>query len=126
MKEERMQVLNMLGEGKISAAEAERLLDLLTKPNKSDRKERMADFTAEFSDKAVAFNDKVEALVKDFAEKMETVAKDVEPKLKKATQIIIERTVATVDELSKTFHEEVKAEPEVEPAEQSEDEPKEN
>jgi hypothetical protein len=123
MKEERMQVLNMLGEGKISADEAERLLDLLTKPNKSDRKEKMADFTAEFGDKAVVFNEKVESLVKDFAEKLENVAKDVEPKFKKATQIIIEKTVATVDELSKTFHEEVKTE---EKNDEQDNEPKEN
>lgn len=124
MKEERMQVLNMLGEGKISAEEAERLLELLTKSGKSDRREKIADFTAEFSDKAVVFNEKVEAIAKEFADKLESVAKDVEPKLKKATQIIIEKTVSAVDELSKTFHEEVK--PEANNADVQDDEPKEN
>lgn len=103
MKEERMKVLEMLENGKISAEEAQRLLELLTKP--VPPRERAAYFSEEFGDKAEAFGDKVESAVKEFAQNLETMAKNVEPRLKKATQIIIEKTVSTVDEVSKAFHE---------------------
>lgn len=63
-------------------------------------------FSEDFTEKAVAFNDKLEAFAKESAQKLEAMAKDVEPKFKKATQIIIEKTVAMVDEVSKAFHEE--------------------
>lgn len=107
MKDERMKVLEMLEKQVITAEEAQRLLELLTKPIKGERaREAASCFTEDFSDKAEMFGEKVEALAKDFAQKLEAVAKDVEPKLKKATQIIIEKTVATVDEVSKAFHEE--------------------
>ncbi len=103
MKEERMKVLEMLEKKVITAEEAQRLLELLTKPGKGEKRDYC--FTEDFSEKAGAFNEKVETLVKDFAQKLEAVAKDVEPKLKKATQIIIEKTASAVDEVSKAFHE---------------------
>jgi len=107
MKEERMQVLEMLAEGKINADEAERLLALLTKTNKSERSKEVV---CDINEKTAAFNEKVNAAVKEFVDKIDRLTKDVEPKLKKAAQIVVENTVSTVDELSKTFNETVKKE----------------
>ena len=107
MKEERMQVLEMLAEGKINADEAERLLTLLTKTNKAERSKEVV---CDINEKTAAFNEKVNAAVKEFVDKIDRLTKDVEPKLKKAAQIVVENTVSTVDELSKTFNETVKKE----------------
>ena len=107
MKEERMQVLEMLAQGKINADEAERLLALLTKTNKSDKTREVVD---DINEKTAAFNEKVNAAVKEFVDKIDKLTKDVEPKLKKAAQIVVENTVSTVDELSKTFNETIKKE----------------
>lgn len=105
MKEERMKVLEMLEKQVINADEAQRLLELLT--CKSDKaKDSAYCFAEDFSGKAEAFGDKVESAVKEFAQNLESMAKNVEPKLRKATQIIIEKTVSTVDEVSKAFHDE--------------------
>lgn len=110
MKDERMKVLEMLEKQVITAEEAQRLLELLTKPVKGETRERAMEaascFSEDFTEKAVAFNDKLEAFAKESAQKLEAMAKDVEPKFKKATQIIIEKTVSMVDEVSKAFHEE--------------------
>lgn len=131
MKEERMKVLEMLEKQTITAEEAQRLLELLTKP--VERKERVKEaaccFTEDFTDKAEAFGDKVEAAVKEFAQNLESMAKNVEPKLRKATQIIIEKTVSTVDEVSKAFHDIDEAQDtqqDVQDDDNDDDEPKEN
>ena len=104
MKEERMKVLEMLADGKIGADEAERLLSLLTKTSKSDKTKEMVD---DITEKTAVFNEKVNAAVREFVEKIDKLTKDVEPKIKKAAQIVVENTVATVDGLSKTFNETV-------------------
>lgn len=106
MKEERMKVLEMLEKQVINADEAQRLLEMLTKPCRGERtKEAAFCFAEDFGDKAEEFSGKVQSAVKDFADNLESMAKNVEPRLRKATQIIIEKTVSTVDEVSKAFQE---------------------
>ena len=76
MKEERMFILNMLNEGKISADEAVNLLNALPSPERS-----FNDFAREMKNKAVDFKEKAE------------------PKVKKAAQDFRDRSVEAFDNI---------------------------
>jgi DNA mismatch repair ATPase MutS len=105
MKEERMMILNMLESGKVSAEEAARLLEVI---GKSKEKEECCSskFSQDVEEKVQQLGATVDTWAKELAEKMDGVIREVEPKLKKVTQIIVEKTAATIDEIAQTMREE--------------------
>jgi len=104
MKEERMFILNLLSEGKISADEAAKLLESVGKKPKKEYWDD--DFNTE--EKLKRFSQSVESFAKDFGQKVETTFKDMEPKVRKTTKVIMEKTATAVDNISKSLHESLK------------------
>ena len=102
MKQERLKVLAMLEEGKITAEEASMLLDKLSHP---DAGHFVSDETAEhIEEKLNKFAKNAEHFAKEFSCKAAEAYKEVEPKLKKASQTILEKTAAIVDEIAHSLH----------------------
>ncbi|MDR1688187.1 MAG: hypothetical protein LBS21_06195 [Clostridiales bacterium] len=104
MKEERMYILQMLGEGKISADEAAKLLEAVGK--KPMREYWDEDFNAE--EKIRKFSQSVESFAKDFGSKIEHTFKDMEPKVRSTTKKVMEKTASVVDDISKALYESIK------------------
>lgn len=105
MKAERLKVLNMLEEGKITADEAANLLDKL---NQADGRHFISDDTAEHVEENLhKFAKNVEHFAKDVAHKVEHAYRDVEPKLKKASYAALEKTAKVVDDIAKALHESI-------------------
>jgi len=106
MKEERMYILKLLSEGKVNAAEAEKLLDALSKKGKRDFWDDGGGETAEEKMKKLAKS--AEAFAKDVGSKMESFYTSVEPKVKKTTKVVLEKTASVIDDVSKSLRESVK------------------
>ena len=105
MKQERLKVLNLLEEGKITADEASTLLDKL---NQADGHHFISEDTAEqVEEKLHRFAKSAEHFAKEFGQKAASAYKDVEPKLKKASQTVLEKTAAIVDDIANTLHESI-------------------
>ena len=122
MKQERLKVLGMLEEGKISADEAGMLLERL---NQSDHHHLISEETAEqVEEKLHRFAKSAENFAREFGQKAAEAYKDVEPKLKKASQTVLEKTAAIVDEVAHSLHESIEsAKAKIEEAEKAEDKP---
>lgn len=102
MKQERLKVLGLLEEGKISADEASMLLDKL---NQADSHHFISEDTAEqVEEKLQRFAKSAEGFAKEFSQKAAEKYKEVEPKLKKASQTVLEKTAAIVDEIAHSLH----------------------
>lgn len=106
MKEERMYILNLLGEGKITAEDASKLLEAVGKEKKSRKDYWDDDFNAE--EKLQKFSQSVESFAKDFGSKIESTFKDMEPKVRKTTKTIMEKTASVIDDISKSLSESIK------------------
>ena len=103
MKQERLKVLGMLEDGKITADEASLLLEKL---NQADGHHFISEDTAEqVEEKLHRFAKSAEGFAKEFGSKAAEAYKEVEPKLKKASQTILEKTAAIVDEIAHSLHE---------------------
>ena len=132
-EQERLLVLKMLEEGKISADDAVKLIESL-----KSNTQRFEFSNDDMNEKLSRFSQAVDSFAKDFSGKVESVTKDMEPKLKKATKIVVEKTASIIDEISKNLNETLKnldVETEVSPCEcecdcecedKCDDEPKEN
>ncbi|GHU52127.1 hypothetical protein AGMMS49975_07320 [Clostridia bacterium] len=101
MKKERLLILELLADGKISADEAARLLDSL----KRDAREWDCD---DANEKIKDFSRSVEGFAKDFSAKLETSFKIAEPKLRKTTKIALEKTAQVIDNISKSLNESIR------------------
>ncbi|WP_058486801.1 SHOCT-like domain-containing protein [Defluviitalea phaphyphila] len=98
MSEERKMILKMVDEGKITPEQA---IEMLKATNTSEEKnEQYENYT-----KSEDFIQDMEKWAKDFAKKMGSTIKDLEPKLRKMTQIMVQNTVNTVEEIGKVFKE---------------------
>jgi len=105
MKQERLKVLSLLEEGKITADEAAKLLEKLAQ---ADSHHFISDDKAEqFEESLHRFAKNAECFAKDLGQKAATAYKDVEPKLKKASQTVLEKTAALVDEIAHSLHESI-------------------
>ena len=99
---ERMKVLELLEAGKISADEATKLLDALggshfmSKDTRENLEERVSSFAKD-----------VNKFAKDLSCKVQDLYKDVEPKLKKASQTALEKTAAVLDDLAHNINESI-------------------
>jgi len=103
MKQERLKVLSMLEEGKISADEAATLLEKL---NQADHHYLISEDTAEQVEEILhRFEKTAEGFAKEFSQKAAEAYKDVEPKLKKASQTVLEKTASIVDDIAQSLHE---------------------
>ena len=107
MKQERMKILELLDQGKITAVEAASLLEAL---KASDNQEHFWDDETKKSvqEKVNQFSQNVENVSKDVGDKLETVFKEIEPKLRAATKVVVEKTANIVDEISKSLNETLK------------------
>lgn len=83
MNEEKLMILKMLEQGKITSNEAAELLNAIKDKN---------------SGKSVS-------RANEFSKKVETLSRDLEPKLKKATKSLLDKTAYFADKLSKTISE---------------------
>ena len=102
MKQERLKVLSLLEEGKVTAEEAAHLLDKLSQ---TDGRHFISEDTAEHVEENLnKFAKNVECFAKELAQKVECAYRDVEPKLKKASQAALEKTASVVDEIAHSLH----------------------
>ena len=105
MKQERLKILAMLEEGKINADEAAMLLDKLNQAAESNH-HFISDDTAEHVEETLhKFAKSAEHFAREFCSKAASAYKDVEPKLKKASQTVLEKTAVVVDEIACSLHE---------------------
>jgi len=105
MKQERLKVLSLLEEGKITADEAANLLEKLAQ---ADNHHFINDERAEqFEESLQRFAKNAECFAKELGQKAAIAYKDVEPKLKKASQTVLEKTAAVVDEIAHSLHESI-------------------
>ena len=105
MKEERMQILKMVESGKISVDEAAKLLEVIN-AGSYDPFETYE--PSGFDEKCRQFSKNAESFAKDFSAKMGQTFKDVEPKLKKVTKVVVEKTAGVISELSRALNESLK------------------
>jgi len=105
MRQERLKILSLLEEGKISADEAAMLLE---KVNVPETPHLISEETAEqVEEKIHRFAKSAEGFAKEFGQKAAEAYKDVEPKLKKVSQAVLEKTAAVVDDIAHTLHESI-------------------
>ncbi len=97
MNEERLMILKMLEQGKISSEEATKLLDSLK--NKESSYSRFSNNNESQSAEKTNF----EALAKDVGKKLDIFARDFEPKFQKFTQSFAEKTVEVAERISKNI-----------------------
>ena len=107
MKQERMKILELLDQGKITATEAASLLEAL---KAGETKEHFwnEDTSSCFQEKVSKFSQNVEGISKDVGDKLEAVFKEIEPKLRSTTKAVVEKTAVIVDEISKSLNETLK------------------
>lgn len=90
---EKMRVLDLLENGKITAEEAARLL------------ESLGSKSSQVEDKLHRFAADVNKFAKEVGEKVQVMYKNVEPKIKKAGHTALEKAATALDELAHTIHE---------------------
>ncbi|MCL1877805.1 MAG: hypothetical protein FWF80_03015 [Defluviitaleaceae bacterium] len=101
-KNEKMRVLDLLESGKINAAEAAQLLSvlngpskpLITKESRENAEERMRQFAKECS-----------KFAKECGHKMQDMYTDAKPKIKKASQVALEKAADALDNLATSINE---------------------
>ena len=101
---EKMRVLEMLDNGKITAQEAEGLLTALGQqkaPFISDEQRE------NIEERFHKFAQDVNKFAKDVGCKVHGFYKDVEPKIKKASQTALEKCAAALDNLAHTIHDSI-------------------
>jgi len=98
MKEERMKILQMVEDGKISVEEAGKLLEALNV-------QYGADFCdgEEFADRMKEFCQNTEAFLKSTGGKIGEFAKDMEPRVRNVTKTVVSKTADIVEELGKAL-----------------------
>jgi len=110
MNQERMKILTMLEDGKITAEDAVRLLEFVNTPGAEDaadakESEDKIDWQAKFGD----FAQNVNGFAKDFGAKVESAYRDLEPKLKKVSYKVVEKTAIVIDDISKALNESLRS-----------------
>jgi len=101
MNNEKMRVLDLLEAGKITAEDAAMLLDSLGKGPGFMSKETRDNV----EDKLQRFAQECGKLAKEVGEKVHVFYKDVEPKIKKASQTALEKAACALENLACTISE---------------------
>jgi len=99
---EKMRVLEMLENGKITADEAAKLLEVLGKPAFMSKETR-----ENVEEKLHHFAQDVTKFAKDAGCKMQELYKEVEPKIKKASQSALEKAASALDSLACSISESI-------------------
>ena len=102
MKDERLMILEMVKEGKISPDDATKLLNSL----QGCKVEDSIEFDVE--EKFNKFCNSMEVFAKDMKDKLGHAFKEAEPTVKKATKKAMEKTICVLDDVSKSLNESVK------------------
>ena len=98
MQEERMQVLKMVDEGKITVDEATKLLEGL----------RATGGDKQFEEKFQAFASDMKEFCKDVACKINEATKKAEPKVKEFAKNVASKTAEVADNISLSLNEKIK------------------
>ena len=106
MKQERLKILGMLEEGKITADDASKLLESLKRAGRQDRWDDLEDW--DFGEHVKSFSKNVEEFSREVGAKMDSAFKTMEPKLRQATKVVVEKTASLVEEISKSLNESLK------------------
>ena len=107
MSEERMKILQMVEEQKLSVEQAIKLLDAVKEQHPHVRRVQQSFEKADFEAKLTKLANNIESFAKDFGGKMEVTFKDMEPKIKKATKTVVEKTADLVNDISKAINESI-------------------
>ncbi|GHV42045.1 hypothetical protein FACS189490_10150 [Clostridia bacterium] len=102
MKEERLRILKLIEDGKISADEAVKLLEAIGAPGNGIPDGPTVD------ERFREFSQNAEAFLKDVGGKFGELYKEAEPKLKKAAKTVVEKTAYVVEEIAKNLNESLK------------------
>jgi polyhydroxyalkanoate synthesis regulator phasin len=105
MKQAKMKVLELLEMGKITADEATKLLDAMKRNDGNGGFVFDEDTREQLEEKVARFSKNVDAFAKDFGSKVESVYRDLEPKIKKASAVVLEKTAAVFDDISRSLNE---------------------
>ena len=100
-KEERLLILNMVSEGKITVDESMRLFEALN----DGESDFGTNYNTEMEDKVNGFTASLDSFAKEVNEKAKTTYKDFEPKLKNATKTVVEKTVSVLNDITKSLNE---------------------
>lgn len=100
MQEERIMVLKMLQDGKINVDDTTKLLDALNYNSKHCEKK-----SYDIEDKIKKLSKCADSVAKDLGDKVGNAYKNMEPKLKKTTQCVVQKTADVVRELSNKLSE---------------------
>jgi len=109
MNEEKMKILKMLEEGRISADDAARLLESLgggenKASSQNSYSERSSQQAADKGHNSPTDDRRnLENMAADAAKKFGAFAKNMEPKLTKLTEVMAEKTISVTDKISKSF-----------------------
>jgi DUF4097 and DUF4098 domain-containing protein YvlB len=105
MNEEKIMILKMLEEGKITSEEAAKLLDALKDESQTERRTNKADqkWAKDIEEKEDRLGKNMDSWTKDFGKKVEVLSKDLEPKLQKVAQNVLDKTAILADKVSKTL-----------------------
>jgi polyhydroxyalkanoate synthesis regulator phasin len=95
MKEERMKILQMVEDGKITVEEAGKLLESLGVCDECDEEN--------FADKMKEFCKNTEGFLKSVGSKIGDFAKDMEPRVRNVTKTVVSKTADIVEELGKAL-----------------------
>ena len=104
MKQAQMKILELLESGKITADEATKLIEAMKNANESNGFE--FDFSSEqMEERLKNFTRHMDNFAKEFGGKVEELYRTVEPKIKKASNTVLEKTAAIFDDISKSLNE---------------------
>ena len=106
MQEERLQVLKMVDEGKITVDEATKLLDAL-KGTAAMHHAAVAP-SPNFEEKFNSFTKDTKEFFKDVGSKINHMYKEAEPKIKSATKAVVCKTANLADNISQSLNEKAK------------------
>jgi len=95
MNNEKLRVLDMLDAGKITADEAARLLEALKGPGFMNKETR-----ENVEDRLRQFGQECGRLAREAGSKLQVVYKEVEPKVKKASQAALEKAACVLEDLA--------------------------
>ena len=101
MQEERMQVLKMVDEGKITVDEATKLLEGLRATGGEPSKQ--------FEEKFKVFANDMKEFAKDMTCKINEATKKAEPKVKEFAKNVVSKTAEVADNISQSLNEKVKS-----------------
>ena len=101
-----MKILSLLEEGKITADEAAKLIEAMKRNDEAEgffKFETPTQEQVEEKFKHIAKN--VDSFAREFGGHVEKTYRKMEPKLKKASQAVLEKTATIFDEISKSLNE---------------------